>query len=86
MRGFIDDFLPSKISISKYTAKKKKKKKKTVSAQIPGHLTYCSFYLRYPFAHLLCKSCPLDFPLVLFLFYAVLIVLVPFPFGVRGRV
>ena len=32
------------------------------------------------------KSCPPHLPLLLFLFYAVLSVCVPFPFGVWGRV
>ena len=41
---------------------------------------------RITFGHLLGKSCPLGFPLVLFLFYAVLTVRVPFPFGVWGGV
>ena len=39
-------------------------------------LTVCSFYLGQPGGHLLGKSCPLGFPLVLFLFYAVSIVCV----------
>ena len=30
-----------------------------------------TFYLGYPVGHLLGKSCPLGFPLVLFLFHAV---------------
>ena len=37
------------------------------------------------FSHLLENSCPLGFPFILFLFYAVLSVCVPFPFGVWGR-
>ena len=37
------------------------------------------------FGHLLRNSCPLGFPLILFLFYAVLSVHVPFPFDVWGR-
>ena len=43
--------------------------------------TYCSFYLVYPCGHLLGKSCSLAFSLVL-LFSVVLVVRVPFPFGV----
>ena len=35
--------------------------------------------------HLLGKSCPLAFSLVLFYFSAVLIVGVPFPYGVQDR-
>ena len=38
-------------------------------------LTYCSFYLGYSCVHLLGKSCPLCFSLVLILFYAVLLYL-----------
>ena len=48
-------------------------------------LTFYSFYLGYPVGQLLGKSCPLGFPLVLFLFYAVFIVCVLFPFGVWER-
>ena len=36
--------------------------------------------------HLLGKSCPLGFPFLLYLFYVVLIVCVPFPFGGCGRI
>ena len=43
-----------------------------------------TFYLGWPFGHLLGKSCSLGFPLVLFLLCAVLIVRVPFQFGVYG--
>ena len=44
-----------------------------------------TFYLGYPVGHLLGKSCRLRFPLVLFLFHAIFIVCVPFPFGVWER-
>ena len=48
-------------------------------------LMFCLFYLEYSSGHLLGKSCPLGFPNVLHLFYAVLTARVPFPFGVLGR-
>ena len=38
-------------------------------------LTYCLFYVVQPCGHQLGKTCPLGFPLVLFLFYAVLLYL-----------
>ena len=48
-------------------------------------LTFYSFYLRHPGGHLLGTSCCHGFPLVLFLFYAVFTVCVPYPFGVWER-
>ena len=52
-------------------------------------VSFRPFLFVWPFVHssghLLGKSCPLGFPLILFLFYAVLIVCIPFPFGGCGR-
>ena len=45
----------------------------------------CSLYLGQPCPHLLGKSCSLGFSLA-FIFSAVLVVRVPFPFGVFGKV
>ena len=48
-------------------------------------LTYCSIYLGKPCGHLLGKSCPLGFSLVLFWFYCRLNCRCPFPVWCLGQ-